>query len=70
MRAACDADRSWIAAIWHKRVPMTAHHNNGILASIHIAPNNFDQAQHHQQKAHRLNPNYDVVVVQPGDLLT
>ena len=41
-----------------------------VLAAIHIALNNFDQAQHHQQKAHRLNPNYDIVVVQSGELLT
>lgn len=41
-----------------------------ILAAIHIARNNLDQAQHHQHKAHRLNPNYDLVVVQSGELLT
>ena len=41
-----------------------------VLAAIHIARNNLDQAQHHQHKAHRLNPNYDIVVVQSGELLT
>jgi adenylate cyclase len=41
-----------------------------ILAAINIARNNLEQAQHHQQKAHRLNPNYDLVVVQSGELLT
>ena len=41
-----------------------------VLAAIHIARNNLDQAQNHQHKAHRLNPNYDIVVVQSGELLT
>ena len=41
-----------------------------VLAAIHIARNNLDQAQLHQHKAHRLNPNYDLVVVQSGELLT
>jgi adenylate cyclase len=41
-----------------------------ILAAINIARGNLEQAQHHQQKAHRLNPNSDLVVVQSGELLT
>jgi len=41
-----------------------------ILAAINIARGNIEQAQHHQQKAHRLNPNYDLIVVQSGELLT
>ena len=40
-----------------------------VLAAIHIARNDLDQAQLHQHKAHRLNPNYDLVVVQSGELL-
>ena len=41
-----------------------------VLAAVHIARDNIDQAQRHQQKAHRLNPNYDLVVVQSDELLT
>lgn len=41
-----------------------------ILAAVNIAGGNLEQAQHHQQKAHRLNSNYDLVVVQSGELLT
>lgn len=41
-----------------------------LLAAISIAQDDLEQAQHHQNKAHRLNPNYDIVVVQSGELLT
>ena len=41
-----------------------------ILAAVSIAHDDLEQAQHHQQKAHRLNPNYDLVVVQSGELMT
>ena len=41
-----------------------------ILAAVSIAHGDLDQAQHHQQKAHKLNPNYDLVVVQSGELMT
>ena len=41
-----------------------------ILGAVNIANNNLEQAQRHQEKAQRLNPNYDLVVVQSGELLT
>ena len=41
-----------------------------ILGAINIARGNLEQAQSHQLKAQRLNPNYDLVVVQSGELLT
>jgi len=41
-----------------------------ILAAISIMRLNFDQALAHQDKALSLNPNYDLVVVQQGELLT
>ncbi|PPR11408.1 MAG: hypothetical protein CFH41_00992 [Alphaproteobacteria bacterium MarineAlpha11_Bin1] len=41
-----------------------------ILGAINIANNNLEQAQRHQEKAQRLNPNYDLVVVQSGELMT
>lgn len=41
-----------------------------ILGAINIAGGNLEQAQSHQLKAQRLNPNYDLVVVQSGELLT
>ena len=41
-----------------------------ILAAICIARSQFDRALQHQEKALRRNPNYDLVVVQQGELLT
>jgi len=41
-----------------------------ILAAISIARSQFERAMHHQEKALKRNPNYDLVVVQQGELLT
>jgi len=41
-----------------------------ILAAVHITRDNHDQALLHQKKALHLNPNYDLVVVQHGELMT
>jgi adenylate cyclase len=41
-----------------------------ILAAVHIAGNDLDRAGYHQERALSLNPNYDLVVVQMGELLT
>ena len=41
-----------------------------ILAAIHLTFNRFDKATYHQGRALELSPNYDLVVVQQGELLT
>ena len=41
-----------------------------ILAAINITRHDFERALVHQEKALRLNPNYDLVVVQYGELMT
>jgi adenylate cyclase len=41
-----------------------------ILAAIDINQNNLTTAQYHQERALALCPNYDLVVVQQGELLT
>jgi adenylate cyclase len=41
-----------------------------ILAAIAIMRNDLVRARHHQDRALALNPNYDLVVVQMGELLT
>jgi adenylate cyclase len=41
-----------------------------ILAALNLNFNNFDKAVHHQERALNLNPNYDLVVVQQGEVLT
>ncbi len=41
-----------------------------ILSAIKIGSNDLAQARHHQERALSLNPNYDLVVVQQGELFT
>ena len=41
-----------------------------ILAAVYIASGDFTRTRHHQERALALNPNYDLVVVQMGELLT
>lgn len=41
-----------------------------ILAAVNINRENFDRALLHQERALELNPNYDLSVVQHGELMT
>ena len=41
-----------------------------ILAALNLTRDDHDKAAYHQQRALALNPNYDLVVVQQGELLT
>jgi adenylate cyclase len=41
-----------------------------ILAACYIARDDLTKARYHQERALALNPNYDLVVVQMGELLT
>jgi adenylate cyclase len=41
-----------------------------ILAAVNILYNDLNRARYHQERALALNPNYDLVVVQMGELLT
>ncbi|NSY39144.1 adenylate/guanylate cyclase domain-containing protein [Leisingera sp. ANG59] len=41
-----------------------------LMAALAIIQDNLSQAQYHQERALALNPNYDLVVVQMGELLT
>jgi adenylate cyclase len=41
-----------------------------ILAAVWVIRNDFDKATYHQQRALRLNPNDDLIVVQQGEILT
>jgi adenylate cyclase len=41
-----------------------------ILGAINLSIGDFERAKHHQERALSLNPNYDLVVVQQGELLT
>jgi adenylate cyclase len=41
-----------------------------ILAAVNLTRDDHDRASYHQERALALNPNYDLVVVQQGELLT
>jgi adenylate cyclase len=41
-----------------------------ILAAVNLMREDHDKAAYHQERALALNPNYDLVVVQQGELLT
>ena len=41
-----------------------------ILAAVNLVRGNAEQSLYHQQRALSLNPNYDLVVVQQGEILT
>ncbi|MGI9367556.1 MAG: adenylate/guanylate cyclase domain-containing protein, partial [Ruegeria sp.] len=41
-----------------------------LMAAVEILQNNLGRARYHQERALSLNPNYDLVVVQMGELLT
>jgi adenylate cyclase len=41
-----------------------------ILAALNLGRDDHDKAGYHQERALALNPNYDLVVVQQGELLT
>src|SRR6266849_1969733 len=41
-----------------------------ILAALNLVREDHDKAAYHQERALALNPNYDLVVVQQGELLT
>ncbi|WP_294608547.1 adenylate/guanylate cyclase domain-containing protein [uncultured Roseovarius sp.] len=41
-----------------------------IMAACSVAANDLTKARYHQERALALNPNYDLVVVQQGELLT
>ena len=41
-----------------------------VLAAINISRDDLTKSRYHQERALALNPNYDLVVVQHGELLT
>jgi len=41
-----------------------------ILAALNLVRGDHDKAAYHQERALALNPNYDLVVVQQGEILT
>jgi adenylate cyclase len=69
-----DRDETWDAVLQELETALTLDENDGdvhrILAAVNVAHGDLDKARHHQERALALNPNYDLVVVQQGELLT
>jgi adenylate cyclase len=69
-----DRDATWNECTRELEVARSLDENDGdvhrILAAISVARDDLEKAKHHQERALSLNPNYDLVVVQQGELLT
>ena len=69
-----DRDATWNEVVKELEIALSLDENDGdvhrILAAVNLARDDFEKAQHHQERALSLNPNYDLVVVQQGELLT
>ncbi len=69
-----DRDAMWDEAGASVRRALALDDNDAdvhrILAAINIGNNDLTKARYHQERALTLNPNYDLVVVQQGELLT
>jgi adenylate cyclase len=69
-----DLDAAWEEVEKELKIALSLDENDGhvhrILAAVSVARDDLELAKHHQAKALNLNPNYDLVVVQQGELLT
>jgi adenylate cyclase len=69
-----DKDAAWDQVVAEGEKALTLDDNDAdvhrILAAIKINSNDLTRSRHHQERALALNPNYDLVVVQQGELLT
>lgn len=69
-----DKDAVWNAVLAELDAALALDDNDAdvhrILAAIRINQDDLFKARHHQERALTLNPNYDLVVVQQGELLT
>jgi len=69
-----DKDEAWIQVTGELEQALALDDNDAdvhrILAAVMVNNNQLTEAQYHQERALSLNPNYDLVVVQQGELLT
>jgi adenylate cyclase len=69
-----DKDAAWIQVSSELEQALALDDNDAdvhrILAAVMVNNNQLTEAQYHQERALSLNPNYDLVVVQQGELLT
>ena len=69
-----DKDATWNEVVAELDKALSLDDNDAdvhrILAAVKINNNTLTMARYHQERALALNPNYDLVVVQQGELLT
>jgi len=69
-----DADSTFRKVMAELEIALALDDNDSdvhrILAAVNLTRDDHDQAAYHQERALALNPNYDLVVVQQGELLT
>ncbi|HUF55703.1 MAG TPA: adenylate/guanylate cyclase domain-containing protein [Thermohalobaculum sp.] len=69
-----DPDSVWTDMVGELETALALDDNDAdvhrILAAINVNRDDLTRARHHQERALALNPNYDLVVVQQGELFT
>ncbi|MFQ5565370.1 MAG: adenylate/guanylate cyclase domain-containing protein [Paracoccaceae bacterium] len=69
-----DKDATWDEVVASVERALSLDDNDAdvhrVLAAINISRNDLTKSRYHQERALALNPNYDLVVVQMGELLT
>ncbi len=69
-----DPDKTWQEMLDELKTTLDLDDNDSdvhrILAAVHISGGDFERAAYHQERGLALNPNYDAIVVQQGELLT
>ncbi|WP_026187232.1 adenylate/guanylate cyclase domain-containing protein [Ensifer sp. BR816] len=69
-----DKDATWAEIVAELERALALDDNDAdvhrILAAVNVNNNELTTARYHQERALSLNPNYDLVVVQQGELLT
>jgi adenylate cyclase len=69
-----DKDATWAEVVAAVEKAFSLDDNDAdvhrVLAAVNISRNELTKSRYHQERALELNPNYDLVVVQQGELLT
>ena len=69
-----DADATYREVVAELEIALALDDNDSdvhrILAAVNLTRDDHDKAAYHQERALALHPNYDLIVVQQGELLT
>ncbi len=69
-----NADGTWREMLEELKTTLNLDDNDAdvhrILAAVHLTGGDHERAAYHQERGLALNPNYDAIVVQQGELLT